>query len=55
MARNLHGKKVHTHQDDEIRYVFTLIKHSYNGNLRKILLWTSFGKEERAMQIELDW
>jgi hypothetical protein len=48
MATNLRGKKVHTHQDDEIKYVFTPTKQSYNGNLKKILLWTSFGKEERA-------
>jgi hypothetical protein len=33
MATNLHGKKVHTHQDDEIKYVFTPIEHNYNGNL----------------------
>ncbi len=37
-----------SHQDDEIRYVFTLTKQSYNSNLKNILLWTSFGKEERA-------
>jgi hypothetical protein len=48
MATNLCGKKVHTHQDDEIKYVFIPIEQSYNGNLKKILLWTSFGKEERA-------
>jgi hypothetical protein len=39
---------VRTHHDDEIRYVFTLTKHSYNGNLKNILLWTSSGEEKRA-------
>jgi hypothetical protein len=39
---------VRTHQDDEIRYVFIPTKQSYNGNLNNILLWTSFGEEERA-------
>jgi len=39
---------VHTHQDDEIMYVFTPTKQSYNGNLKNILLSTSFGEEERA-------
>jgi hypothetical protein len=36
------------HQDDEIRYVFTPTKQSYNGNMKNILLWTSFGEEEKA-------
>ncbi len=48
MATNLHGKKVHTLQDDKIIYVFTPTKHSYNGNLKNILLWTSSKKEERT-------
>ncbi len=48
LAANLRGKKVRTHQDDEIRYVFTPTKQNYNGNLKNILLWTSFGEEERA-------
>jgi hypothetical protein len=42
MVVNLHGKKVQTHQDDEVRYIFTVII------LKNILLWTSFGKEEKA-------
>jgi hypothetical protein len=29
-------------------HVFILTKQSYNGNLNNILLWTSFGEEERA-------
>jgi len=37
-----------THQDDEIGYVFTPIEQSYNNNLKNILLWTSFGEEQRA-------
>jgi hypothetical protein len=45
MATNLHGKKVHTYQDDKIRYVFTPTEHSYNNNLKNIFLWTSFGEE----------
>ncbi len=45
MATNLHGKKVHTYQDGEIRYVFTPIEQSYNSNLKSIFLWTSFGEE----------
>jgi hypothetical protein len=48
MAANLHGSKMHTHQVDEIRYVFIPIEQSYNSNLKNILLWTSFGEEERA-------
>jgi hypothetical protein len=48
MVVNLCGKKMSIHQDDEIKYVFTIIKHSYNRNLKNILLWTSFGEEERA-------
>jgi hypothetical protein len=48
MVANLHGKKVHSHQDDEIRYVCTPTKQSYNGNLKNILFWISSRKEERA-------
>jgi len=48
MVGNPCGKKVKTYQDDEVRYVFTLTKQSYNSNLKNIFLWTSFGKEERA-------
>ncbi len=48
MAIILHMKKMCTHQDDEIRYVFIPTKKSYNVNLNNILLWTSFGEEERA-------
>jgi hypothetical protein len=48
MVANLHGKKVRIHQDDEVGYVFTPTKQSYNINLKNILLWTSFGEEERA-------
>jgi hypothetical protein len=48
MATSLCGKKVHIHQDDEIRYVFTPIEQSYNSNLKNILLWTSSRKEEKA-------
>ncbi len=48
MVAKLHGKKMRTYQDDEIRYVFTPTKQSYNGNLKKIFLWTSSRKEERA-------
>jgi hypothetical protein len=48
MAANLCGRKERIYQDDEIRYVFTSTKQSYNGNLKNILLWTSFREEERA-------
>ncbi len=48
MATNLRGKKAHTHQDDEIKYVFTPTKQSYTNYLKNILLWTSFREEERA-------
>jgi hypothetical protein len=37
-----------THQDDEIKYVSTPTKHSYNSNLKNILFWTSFVKDEKA-------
>jgi hypothetical protein len=46
MVGNPCGTKVQTYQDDEVRYVFTLTKQSYNSNLKNIYLWTSFGKEE---------
>jgi hypothetical protein len=46
MAANLCGKKVQTHQDDEVRYVFTPTKQSYNSNLKNILFSTSYGEEE---------
>jgi hypothetical protein len=48
MAANLRGKKVQTHQDDEVRYLFTPIEQSYNSNLKNILVWTSFREEEKA-------
>jgi hypothetical protein len=48
MAANLHGKNVHTHQDDELNYVFTPIEQSYNSNMKNILLWTSFVEEKKA-------
>jgi hypothetical protein len=44
----MRGKKVQTHQVDEVRYVFTPIEQSYNSNLKNILLWTSFREEEKA-------
>ncbi len=37
---------MHIHKDDEVRYIFTPTR--YNRSLKHILLWTSFGKEERA-------
>jgi hypothetical protein len=45
MATKYCGKKMRIHQDDEVRYVFTPIKHNYNSNLLKKLFWTSFGEE----------
>jgi hypothetical protein len=48
MVTNLDGKKMHTHSDDEVKYVFTPTKQSYNNKLKNIFLWTSFGEEERA-------
>ncbi len=39
---------MHTHYDDEVRYIFTSTEQSYNNNLKNILLWTSFGEEERT-------
>ncbi len=44
----MHGMKVQTHQDDEVRYIFTPIEQSYNNNPKNILFWTSFEKEKRA-------
>jgi hypothetical protein len=32
MVGNLRGKKVWTHQDDEVRYVFTPMEQNYNSN-----------------------
>ncbi len=37
-----------THQDDEVRYIFTPIEKSSNNNFKNILLWTSFKEEEKA-------
>jgi len=48
MATSLHGKKMRIHQDDDIRYVFTPTKHSYNSNLKNILFWTSSREEEKT-------
>ncbi len=48
MVANLRVKKMRTYQDDEIKYVFTPTKQSYNSNLNNILLWTSFGEEGGA-------
>ncbi len=48
MVANLRGKKVRTHQDDEIRYVFTPTEQSYNSNLKNILLRTNIREEDRA-------
>jgi hypothetical protein len=48
MVTNLRGKKVQTHQDDEVRYMFTPIEQSYNSNLKNIFLWTNSGEEEKA-------
>jgi len=31
-----------------VRYISTPIKQSYNNNLKNILLWTSFKREERT-------
>jgi len=63
MVANLCGKKMRTHEDDEVRYVFTPIWYSYNSNLKNILLWTSSGEEERAWEnkvgliglFEIEW
>ncbi len=38
MVTNLQGKKVQTQQVDEVRYNFILTKHSYNNNLKIIML-----------------
>ncbi len=48
MVTNLRRKRVQTHQDDEVRYIFTPIKQSYNNNLNNILLWINFKKEKRT-------
>ncbi len=48
MAAHLRGKKVQTHQDDEVRYIFTPTYQSYNSNLKNILFWTNFREEERT-------
>ncbi len=48
MAANLRGKKVQTHQVDEVRYVFTPIEQSYNSILKNIFLWTSSREEEKS-------
>jgi hypothetical protein len=48
MATNLCGKKMHTHRDDEVKYIFTPTKHNYSSNTMNILFWTSFEKEEKA-------
>ncbi len=47
LATNMWRKKVKTQQNDEVRYIFTPTKYSYNNNLRNILLWTNSREEER--------
>jgi hypothetical protein len=47
MVANLRRQKVQIHQD--VRYIFTPIKQSYNNNLKNILFWTIFGKEKTWM------
>jgi hypothetical protein len=49
MVANPRRKKVQIHQDNDVRYIFTPIKQSYNNNLKNILLWTIFGKEKTWM------
>jgi hypothetical protein len=53
MVANLRGKKVQIHKDDEVR-MMTLSTFSLLQNkviiLKNILLWTSFGKEEKAWE-----
>jgi hypothetical protein len=46
MATNLGGKKMHTHQHDEIKYVFTPIEHNHNSNI--YIYWINSREEERA-------
>ncbi len=38
MVANFCGKKVQIQQDDEVRYIFTPTKKSYNNNLKNIML-----------------
>ncbi len=47
MTSNLQGKKVQTSQDDEVRYIVICTQQDSNNNLKNIMLWTSFGEEER--------
>jgi hypothetical protein len=49
MVANLRRQKVQIHQDNDVRYIFTPIKQSYNNNLKNILFWTIFGKEKTWM------
>ncbi len=37
MAANMCGKKMCTHQDDEIRYICIPTKQGHNSNLKNIL------------------
>ncbi len=39
---------MNTHQDDEIRYIFTPIEQSYSRNLKNILFGTTSRKEKGA-------
>jgi hypothetical protein len=55
MATNMCRKKMHTHQDDEIRYVFTPTEQSYNGNMKKSLFGLALERKRELRQIELDW
>jgi hypothetical protein len=54
MAPNLHGKKMHTHQDDEIKHVFTPIEQSYNSNLKNICFGQALERKREPRQIEMD-
>ncbi len=55
MVANLQGKKVQIQQDDDVRYIFTPTKQSYNNNLKNILLWTSLSEDEKRWANIADW
>jgi hypothetical protein len=47
MVAHLRGKKVQTHHDDEIRYIFTLTKYNYNNNLKKKIFGQALERKKK--------
>jgi hypothetical protein len=54
MVANMHRKKVQTHWDDEVGYIFTPIEQSYNNNMKIFCFGQVLKRKKEPGQIELD-